>query len=950
MRCTVVVLAFILLLASAAADDVGPGLTGTSDAEAAASAVVASTLASDTAELTALAARSDPDPWIVVEELCAQGEQFAAEQFAAAVPSERGDALVGYVAWRGEHPMRPGAKAALEAATAALEAREHDVVLGQALDAADGVTGARLAFTHGIALRRLRRFAEAADTLVGAAGDARELGWLAPGPYWLEIAASFHAAGGDLPSATLVLEQRVELCRMIGDEQLLSDAFTSLGQLRGNAGEYGAARDLIEAALEIRRDAGGPRYLASQLDLAWIHMSLGDRARALEAQNRVLALAREAGDPRLLYRALNETGCTLKRLGKRREGIAYTLEALEIAETLGDEPSIATLLANVGGDYIGLGEYETALRYCREALTRMSRLQDHRGIARTLGNMAGIHNKRGEPQKAIPLWQQGMVRALRSGHADMAGWCMWGLAGSYRESGNDVMASRLYRQLVAAGRRLLHGLSFDEVMRAREQAAGIFASGYCAARDAGRLDDVCYFLETGRADSLITALGDADALRAADIPEELAQEEQRLREAEDAARRAHRAALARGARRDVAAAERTLAEAHEALTSVVERIDRIRRGAVEDLLPEPATTARMRDNLAEGEALLLYGLAEETSLALVVTGDGARLVDLAGVREIMAALDALVAASASQAGDATLLAGTLRRLLIDPLELGPDVRRLLVSPYRWLARIPLGLVGGGRDICFVPSGTTWVLLTEAREVRGEEVLAFGSPEYGSEGVREAARTRWGDDLVDLPATRDEVEAVGDRVLLGPEATETAFRRLAAEEDRWRAVHFACHALVDTEHPSRSVLAITADEENDGFISALDVVRMDIRADLVVLSACETGRGRIYGTEGLVGLTRAFMFAGAPRVLCSLWPVDDEATQALMTKFYELWNPEGTLSERSESNGSETEGTLSERSGMGAAAALREAQAHVRSHEKWRHPHYWAAWVLWGLPD
>ena len=130
-------------------------------------------------------------------------------------------------------------------------------------------------------------------------------------------------------------------------------------------------------------------------------------------------------------------------------------------------------------------------------------------------------------------------------------------------------------------------------------------------------------------------------------------------------------------------------------------------------------------------------------------------------------------------------------------------------------------------------------------------------------------------------------------------------------------------------------------------------------DLVSLSACESGKGRIYQTEGIFGLTRAFMYAGAPRVICSLWKVDDAATQALMVKFYELWNPE-------------------EGSGQSAATALRQAQAYVRTYEPptrgsdprprgplvpsgiparedrekrpWAHPYYWAGWVLWGLPD
>ncbi|MDA1195382.1 MAG: CHAT domain-containing protein [Planctomycetota bacterium] len=103
-------------------------------------------------------------------------------------------------------------------------------------------------------------------------------------------------------------------------------------------------------------------------------------------------------------------------------------------------------------------------------------------------------------------------------------------------------------------------------------------------------------------------------------------------------------------------------------------------------------------------------------------------------------------------------------------------------------------------------------------------------------------------------------------------------------------------------------------------------------DLAVLSACETGQGRLAWGEGIVGLTRALMYAGAPRVLCSLWKVDDAATHALMVKFYAAWRA--------------SDGTPN----RGVAAALRAAQDHVRAQPQWKHPYYWAGWVVWGLPD
>ena len=174
--------------------------------------------------------------------------------------------------------------------------------------------------------------------------------------------------------------------------------------------------------------------------------------------------------------------------------------------------------------------------------------------------------------------------------------------------------------------------------------------------------------------------------------------------------------------------------------------------------------------------------------------------------------------------------------------------------------------------------------------------------------------------------------MGDVVLLGAEASEPGFAAALGREKRWRAAHFACHGLVKPEKPTLSSLALARAGDSDGFLTCLEVLRMQIPADLAVLSACETAKGEIVQGEGIVGLTRAFMYAGAPRVLCSLWKVDDEATKALMVKFYELWNPKDG------------------KPGLPTAEALKQAQEFVKSQKKWEHPYYWAAWVLWGLPS
>ena len=121
-------------------------------------------------------------------------------------------------------------------------------------------------------------------------------------------------------------------------------------------------------------------------------------------------------------------------------------------------------------------------------------------------------------------------------------------------------------------------------------------------------------------------------------------------------------------------------------------------------------------------------------------------------------------------------------------------------------------------------------------------------------------------------------------------------------------------------------------DDDGILTAVEASHLDLDGvELVVLSACQTAFGTAESGEGVIGLVRGFQMAGAKQVIGSLWKVDDDATKALMVKFYELWNPK-------------------DGKGLPTVTALKRAQEFVKSHEKWEHPYYWAAWVLWGLPD
>jgi CHAT domain-containing protein len=165
------------------------------------------------------------------------------------------------------------------------------------------------------------------------------------------------------------------------------------------------------------------------------------------------------------------------------------------------------------------------------------------------------------------------------------------------------------------------------------------------------------------------------------------------------------------------------------------------------------------------------------------------------------------------------------------------------------------------------------------------------------------------------------------IAMGFEATRA--KALSAELSQYRIVHFATHGLLNGEHPELSGIVLSlvdqAGRPQNGFLRLHDIYNLDLPAELVVLSACDTGLGKDVKGEGLVGLARGFMYAGAARVVASLWKVDDEASAELMTQFYRRMLENG----------------------IPPAAALREAQITIWKQKRWTAPHYWAAFVLQG---
>ncbi|MGH9332512.1 MAG: CHAT domain-containing protein, partial [Vicinamibacteria bacterium] len=389
----------------------------------------------------------------------------------------------------------------------------------------------------------------------------------------------------------------------------------------------------------------------------------------------------------------------------------------------------------------------------------------------------------------------------------------------------------------------------------------------------------------------------------------------------------------------------------------------------ERVAPAPVDLKRIQTEVLDSDTLLLeYSFGEERSFLWAVTHRSVESHVLPGRDEIESrarrVYELLTVSHRRQRRRETELAlEDLSRILLGPLG-ALDAERIAVVSDGALQFVPFAaLAVDGRpllerhEVVHLPSASVFSALRREHEARppapralaviADPVLERDDPRVasGASNPGDGSEPATGDllrsiadtglaSVVRLPFTRDEAEAV--LAMAGEEETLRALdfdasRKtvVSGELSQYRLVHFATHGILNSRHPELSGLVLSLVDSMgrpiDGFLRLYDVYALKLRADLVVLSACRTALGEEVDGEGLTGLVRGFMYAGAPRVIAALWDVRDESTAELMKRFYR-----GLLDD-----------------GLSPSRALRNAQLHLASSERFGAPYYWAGFVLQG---
>ena len=317
------------------------------------------------------------------------------------------------------------------------------------------------------------------------------------------------------------------------------------------------------------------------------------------------------------------------------------------------------------------------------------------------------------------------------------------------------------------------------------------------------------------------------------------------------------------------------------------------------------------------ETVIEYYYTDRDLFAFVLTSQklAAVRMDLAGLIDDTRRFRKLLETPGSQGSGE--VSQHLYRRLFQPLAKSVATGKLVIVPHGVLHYLPFNALHDGErymidkyEIRVLPSAGVLRYLQTKKAAAAGNILALGNPDLGNPEY-------------DLKYAQAEALAVAktlpqSRALLRRDATETAFRKYGGG---FRYVHLATHGRFDADAPLKSALMLTPDSESDGLLTVDKLYTMRLQADLVTLSACETGLGKVAGGDDVVGLTRGFLYAGANAIVASLWQVDDLATSYLMIRFYRELQKTDKLT------------------------ALRRAQLETR--RKYPHPYYWASFQLTG---
>lgn len=737
-------------------------------------------------------------------------------------------------------------------------------------------------------------------------------------PESLKTAASLNNLGilaweqGDGVKAEKLQRESLLLKEKKGKEDLgIAASLNNLAVILKARGDLAASEVLQRRSIAIREKEGtpNPSLATNYMNLASLLHARGDLEGAIQLSRKSLAI-HEKGSPgnREHSKALGNLGVLLADFGDYGEAEAYLIQAIQAYEKSAPEsPDIAGFWFNLGLVKEQGGDRAGALRCLEDAWVRYSKIApEGTWAALCLDEIAAIRVEEGKLAEAegmyrttLPVWQE-----LSPGSSWEAG-CLHALGYLAEELGRPADAVIYYCRAIESLESQRKRLGGSHLQRAafgtsRQVFYRRYADLLARSGESARALEI---LERGRARVFLEMLSEREMAFNRDLPPEI-ETRWRILEVERQRLTHHLAGLAlTGELGEVQALKDALSMVDSRRRDVLMEIraHAPRLSALQD--PVPLSVPEIGRVLEPGTLLASYSVGESDTLVFTMRSGwpaphwnripvGRGLLGTQ-VRRFRRLIEDRLQMESHAARLGTLLLGPILREIrdADRLLILPD-GPLYYLPFAAL-RIPTDGIGEEgtrylveeRALHFAPSATVWgELLREESSSGGESPVTVFAVLEDSSGAHQ---------LGSIPGVLDEADAVAaafpeqTKVYKGPEATADHLEAIHSA----RFAHFACHGILDDAFPLDSALLLSAGppgggREDDGLLHAWEILeKVRLKAQMVVLSACNSGMGKEMSGEGIIGLTRAFQYSGARSVLSTLWSIEDMGTARLMGRFY-----------------------------------------------------------------
>jgi CHAT domain-containing protein/Tfp pilus assembly protein PilF len=793
---------------------------------------------------------------------------------------------------------------------------------------------------------------------------------------------ALHASLGNHRDALRYFDEALPIRKLLAQPGSYANTLYNAATSRNGLGEYQQALSGFEEALVIFRRVSHRSGEAYTLEgEATILMWLGESSKAEELLRQSLAIRRSVSDRRGEVITLNVLGNALSRQKQDAAALTTYREALSISHAAGYQREEARASINIGDILVRTGDALSALDLSAKALELSRKVGDRESEADALHLEGNAYRRLKKSELARPALDQALAMERGARAAAFPARTLWDLAKVDIEDGLPQQAAGHMGEALDLVDSMRN--NFDS-RQSRMEVAATNRSYYEAAidiemqlHDFGKAFEIS---ERARARGLVDLIAEAQLDLRQGVDADLLARERQVQELLDAKQNRltrllagnHSAALEASVRGEI---DDLLKRYREVETEIRAKSPQY----AELTQPRPLSLAEIQAMLPDTKTSLIeFWLGEKQSYGWLVSRADCRGFTLPGraavetlarraygalnarnekVDESLAQQEQRIADGRAEFARAAAL---LSSQLFGPVAQGLAGRRLWIVADGALAYLPFAAlpVPGSEiplvkdhEIVSLPSASVLAVLREpvaGRHSPDRAVAVFADPVFRASDERVSGRkTAAMDDTViraatdsgiaDLPRlyfSRQEAEAIrklapADQILsaLDFDASRAAAKK--PELDRYRVIHFATHGLLDSRHPELSGIVLSMVDRNgntqDGFLRLHEIYNLKLNADLVVLSGCQTALGEDVRSEGIIGLTRGFMYAGSPQVLASLWGIRDRATADLMGRFYD-----GLL-----------------RRHLTPAAALRSAQIAMMQDARWSDPYYWAAFTLQG---